>query len=292
MTRHLVLGATGQVGRVLVAALNAREEAVATTGHTRPADHRVDLGDADAVRRILDLMEPTTCWVVGAYTHVDGCETDPERSRRVNREAPEVAAAWARRRGARVVLFSTDYVFDGTRGPYKEGDPIAPLSVYGRDKAAAEAAVTAVPGGLVLRTAWVYSWEPEPAQNFCQRLVGNLGAGNAARVPADQWGNPTYAPDLASIACALNAEEAQGIWHVAGSAVVTRYLFAQAIAQAFGLSQDLVEGVATRDLGQRAPRPLQGGLLMGRLEAVGASIPRPPDEVLPLLAASHPVAGR
>jgi dTDP-4-dehydrorhamnose reductase len=281
---HLVLGATGQVGRALTAQLAAAGVAVVGTGFSRAADLRLNLEDHDGLRAVLDAVRPETVWIVGAYTHVDGCEQDPARSARVNREAPAIAAAWAQAHGARPVLFSTDYVFDGEAGPYGESDPVAPLSVYGRDKAAAEAAVAAVPGGMVLRTAWVYSWEPEPAQNFCQRLVGNLAAGRTARLPDDQWGNPTYAPDLARSAVDLAAAGADGIWHVAGPRVMSRYAFGLAIAEAWGLDPGLVHPAPTVELGQPARRPLQAGLRVDRLQRSGAFRPRPPDVVLPLLA--------
>jgi dTDP-4-dehydrorhamnose reductase len=286
VSRHLVIGATGQVGQALMAALEAAQVEAIGTGHTRAAGLQADLGDPAALSKLLDDVCPAMIWLVGAYTHVDGCEEDEERSRRVNFEGPARAAAWAGAHGAGLAFFSTDYVFDGTDGPYGEEAPTHPLSVYGRDKRDAEEAVLSVPRGLVLRTAWVYSWEAKP-RNFCQRLAINLRAGKPATIPADQWGNPTYAPDLAAAALALWQQEATGLYHAAGEAIMTRAAFAVGIADAFGLDPGLITPVRTADLNQRAPRPLQAGLRLDRLRHTIGSVPRPPDEVLPLLAAAH-----
>jgi dTDP-4-dehydrorhamnose reductase len=282
---HLILGATGQVGQALMATLRARGETVVGTGLTHAADITVDLGEPAAVRAVLTRVAPDVVWVVGAFTHVDACEADPVRSRRVNRDGPAAVAAWATVRTVPVLFFSTDYVFDGSHGPYAEEDAPRPLSVYGRDKRAAEEAVLATPGGLVLRTAWVYSWEADP-KNFCQRLALNLARGERATVPADQWGNPTYAPDLAEAAIALWQRATTGIVHVAGPAVMTRYDFACQIAEAFDLDPGLIEAVPTAALAQRAPRPLHGGLRVERLARLLGTVPRPPGAVLPLLKAS------
>jgi dTDP-4-dehydrorhamnose reductase len=285
MSRHLVLGATGQVGQALTGTLVARGETVVGTGYRRSSDVTLDLGDAGALERVLDDVSPDVVWVVGAYTHVDGCEADPERSARINRDGPRVAVAWAAAHGARLVFYSTDYVFDGISGPYSEDDAPHPLSVYGMHKRAAETTVLKrLPTrGLVIRTAWVYSWEPEP-KNFMQRLALNLARGDTARIPDDQWGNPTYAPDLAEASVELLEQGASGVMHVAGEAIMTRLAFARLIADSFGLSTGAVTGVPTASLGQAAPRPLRAGLKVDRCRQAIGRVPRSPEAVLPLLA--------
>lgn len=285
MSRHLVLGATGQVGQALTETLVARGETVFGTGYRHPSDLTVDLGDTGAVRAVLDSVSPDVVWVVGAYTHVDGCEADPERSARVNRDGPRAAATWAAAHGARLVFYSTDYVFDGISGPYGEDDAPHPLSVYGMHKRAAETTVLKrLPSrGLVIRTAWVYSWEPEP-KNFMQRLALNLARGDTARIPDDQWGNPTYAPDLAEASVDLLERGLSGVVHVAGETIMTRLAFARLIAESFGLSPGAVTGVPTATLGQAAPRPLRAGLKVERCRQAIGRVPRGPDAVLPLLA--------
>lgn len=288
--RHLVLGATGQVGGAILRHLAERGIPAVGTGFQRAAEITVDLGDPAALHSLLDAIRPGVVFLTGAYTHVDGCEADPARSRRVNFEGPAAVSAWAAAHGATVVFYSTDYVFDGQSGPYAEGDPVHPLSRYGADKRAAEEAVLALGArGLVLRTAWVYSWETTP-KNFMQRLALNLAAGQTARVPDDQWGNPTYAPELARATLDLLDAGLSGLIHAAGSRIMTRFSFASLIADSFGLAADQVVGVSTASLAQAAPRPLHAGMLVDRLAEVLGWVPRPPEVVLPELAHAHPLA--
>ncbi len=288
--RHLVVGATGQVGGALLRHLGERGIPALGTGFRRAAEISVDLGDPAALHALLESVRPDVVLLTAAFTHVDGCERNPALSRRVNFEGPAAVSAWAAAHGAQVVFYSTDYVFDGRNGPYSEDDPVHPLSRYGADKRLAEEAVLALGArGLVLRTAWVYSWETAP-QNFMQRLALNLAAGQTARVPDDQWGNPTYAPDLARATLDLLATGASGLIHAAGPRTMTRAAFARLIAETFGLPADRVIGVSTQSLGQTAPRPLQAGMKVERLRGLLGWVPCPPESVLPDLARAHPLA--
>lgn len=286
--RHLVLGATGQVGSHLVQALRQQGEDVVGTGHTREADLALDLADIAQVTALLNAQRPDTIWVVGAYTHVDGCEEHPEASAAINRDAPVAAAEWARTHGASLRFFSTDYVFDGKDGPYDEEDTPHPLQQYGLHKLQAEQAILSLAPerSLVLRTAWVYSWESVP-KNFMQRLVLNLRQGHAATIPEDQWGNPTYAPDLARAAMALDRLGAAGLFHVAGPTSMTRYAFARRIAEIFRLEASLVHPVPSSTLRQPAQRPLKAGMRVEKLKAL-TPVPHPIDEILPRLARDYP----
>lgn len=288
--RHLVLGVTGQVGQALWQALAQEQHVVLGTGYSRGADYTLDLGDRAAVASLLDAVRPDVVWIVGAYTHVDGCEAHPEQSARINRDGPRAAVAWAAAHGARAVFYSTDYVFDGEAGPYGEDDPPRPLSVYGAHKRAVEETMQEdLPdSGLVIRTAWVYSWEAEP-KNFMQRLALNLARGQSARIPDDQWGNPTYAPELAASSVRLAAAGVSGIVHVAGEDIMTRYAFGRLIASKFGLDPARVAGIPTAALQQPAPRPLRAGLRVDRCRSLIGDTPRGPAAVLAELARQHPL---
>lgn len=286
---HAVLGCTGQVGAELGRQLTLQGETWVGTGYSRPGMVQLDLGDQKAVGKFMTTVKPDTVWLVGAYTHVDGCEAEPGLSERVNRGAAEAVARWASTRDARVRFFSTDYVFDGHDGPYDEAAVPRPLSVYGLHKRQAEETLmTALPHHcLILRTAWVYSWETEP-KNFMQRLVVNLRQGHPAIIPHDQWGNPTYASDLVRASLTLDRLGHAGLFHVAGSEVMSRLAFAHLIAQTFNLPSQLVQGISTAQLQQKAPRPLKAGLMVDKLTQALGWAPRPPLPVLTDLAQSHP----
>jgi dTDP-4-dehydrorhamnose reductase len=261
MERHLVLGATGQVGRELLRALADQGLEAIGSGLKNPADVAVDLARPEDVARVLDAVRPTVVWVAAALTHVDGCEADPHASLAINVRGPEAVASWARRHEARVVFFSTDYVFDGASGPYGEDDPTNPLSVYGRHKLWAEQRMLNIlPGGvLVLRTCWVYG-RGAAGQGFIDRLVASLASGSRVRLPADQWGNPTAAPDLAAAAVDLLQRGASGVWHAAGPEWMSRAEWGMRVAKRFGVDASLIDPAPTSTLSQAAPRPLRGGL--------------------------------
>jgi dTDP-4-dehydrorhamnose reductase len=267
----LVIGASGLVGSHLVDSLRRDGEEVVGTSLRHPAAGQLslDLRDGAAVKRCVESCRPETIYLPASLTHVDYCETHPEESLATNvtgvRHLVSAAVAW----GARIVYFSSDYVFSGDAGPYSESDPVAPLSVYGRHKVLAEQSLT--PDSLIVRTTVVYGRE-EQAKNFVYRLRGLLAAGREILVPGDQVGNPTYAPNLARAAAALARAGATGIYHVAGRERLSRYEFALEVARVFSLPADPIRPVATAELHQPAPRPLSAGM---KVEKAQAELPFP-----------------
>ena len=271
----LVIGASGQVGRTAAGAL--RDAGFRVTGTyasaPRPGLVPLDLLDDGAVRALVREVRPDVCVLSSALTHVDRCEDEPGLAEALNARAPAVVAAACREVGGRVVHLSTEYVFDGTAGPYGEDDPPSPPCVYGATKLAGERAVLAAsPANLAVRTTVVFSHDPA-GKNFVMQLLARLGAGERMRVPADQLSSPTYAPDLGAALAALAVRpEIAGVLNVVGPDVLDRVAFAIAAARALGLDERLVEPVTTASLGQRARRPLRAGLRTDRLHALGISL--------------------
>ncbi|MDB4950373.1 MAG: rmlD 2 [Gemmatimonadetes bacterium] len=269
--RALVLGASGLVGSHLLRAAAERGHLVVGTSHAQdvPGLVPLDVRDGDAVRKLVRDTGADIVFHAAASPNVDACEADPEGTAAVNVGGVRTAAEAAREVGARMVFFSSDYVFDGERGPYVETDPVNPIQEYGRQKVAAEAVCREVlpDAHLILRVTVVYGWERQ-GKNFVARLVRTLSEGGAMRVPADQFGSPTLADDLGDAAWELVDRDARGTFHVAGRDRVDRLAFARAAARAFGLPEGGIQGVTTAELGQRAPRPLNAGMRSGRAEAV------------------------
>jgi len=163
------------------------------------------------------------------------------------------------------VYFSTEYVFDGEGGPYTEASPVNPVSEYGRSKARGERAVMeAHSRALIVRTTVVYGHDPN-GKNFLYGLRRNLAAGKRMRVPDDQISTPTYNRDLARAATLLVERGETGIFHICGPQLLSRYDFAVRCAGVMGLDARLIDGVPTAELGQKARRPLNAGLLTERL---------------------------
>jgi dTDP-4-dehydrorhamnose reductase len=271
--RALVIGGSGQVGRALLDALAERGHAVTGTHHRTPVAGmpRLDLADTAAVAGLMADLRPDWIFCTGALTHVDYCEDHPGEAERINRHGPGAVAAAAAGVGARVVLFSTDYVFEGSAGPYSEDDPPRPLSVYGRTKLEGEQALTASGvRALVIRTSWVYGPDHQ-AKNFVCQLIRRCRAGERMLVPADQVSTPTYNQDLAGASVELAERDVAGVLHVAGPTVLDRHAFALLAADVFDLDPSLISPVTTASLGQRAPRPLRGGLRADRVRRILAT---------------------
>lgn len=164
--------------------------------------------------------------------------------------------------GARLVGFSSDYVFDGSAGPYSENVDPRPISVYGRIKCELEEMLVQA-GHTVIRTTTVFGMEASPAKNFVLRLVASLRRGEAVRVPNDQISTPTFADDLAT-ASMLIPTAGPGVWHIAGPDLMSRSELALRVASVFDLATAPIQAVLTRELRQSAARPLRGGLLCER----------------------------
>jgi dTDP-4-dehydrorhamnose reductase len=230
----LLLGADGQVGYELHRSCAPLGEVLAYTYHgTLPGGMRcgrIDFEEAGALTKLVREAKPQ--WVLNAVAHtaVDRAEDEPAKARRVNAEAVGELAAACKAAGARLVHYSTDYVFaGGLRRPIGEGDPTDPVSVYGRTKLEGEDAIRA--SGcehLILRTAWVYAAR---GQNFLRTALRLAAERDELRIVNDQVGSPTPARWLAAATALAIARgrEGSGTWHVVADGECSWHEFAMAI---------------------------------------------------------------
>lgn len=262
--RSLVIGASGFVGEAIWR--QSQPDSVGTyCSHAVPGLWPLDIRDQAAVRTVLREAACQVVYLPAAQAHVDWCEEHPQESYAVNVDGTRNVARLAAECGARLVFFSTDYVFDGSGGPYREDAVPEPINVYGRHKREAEEIVLAASERhLVVRVCGVYGYEPA-GKNFVMSLIRRLRSGERARVPLDQWGNPTYVEDLAFAVRTLVSRGEAGLWHVAAPEFMSRAEFARRIAAAFGLPEDHIDPVPSEQLAQRAPRPRRAGLDATRL---------------------------
>ncbi len=271
--KALIIGASGLVGNALLEVCQSNGDYVVGTfySHEHPGMVALDLRDKSAVYRLLHEVQPDVIYLPAAATNVDWCEMHEQESYEVNVSGPRNVVEAARDLPGKIVYFSTDYIFDGTKGPYTENDLPNPLNVYGRHKLAAEELITQLAGSyLIVRTTWVYGVE-EPPRNFVARTVHQLRSGVPLRTPVDQQGNPTYAPNLAELVHEAVRKGITGILNVAGSEVINRYQLALATAETFYLPASLISAVNTEELEQAARRPLRGGLVVDRARSLLAT---------------------
>ena len=228
MTTILVTGANGQLGAELALALAPHGRVVAT-GHAE-----LDLSNADAIVATLREVRPALIVNAAAYTAVDQAEKDEALARLVNGVAPGVLAHEAKRTGAVLIHYSTDYVFDGRATvPYAEDAPANPVSAYGRSKLEGERAVAASGAdALVMRTSWVYGRRGRNFLTTMQRLAGER---DEIRVVDDQTGAPNWSRELARATARIVARglpwvaERRGLHHLTARGATTWYGFARAI---------------------------------------------------------------
>jgi len=251
MSRVLVTGAGGQVGREVVARLEAHG------GHDVVAATRADLdvGDRDAVLGAITTLRPHLVLHTAAWTAVDACESDPDRAFRDNALAVRHVADGCRRVGAHLVTVSTDYVFDGTKAtPYTEWDTPAPASAYGRSKLGGEReALDAGIGATVVRTSWVCGEHGANMVKTVLRLAATTDG--PLRFVDDQVGHPTFADDLASMLVRLGTDRRPGLFHVTNQGATSWYGFVREILTAAGHDPGRVEPIRTADLDPPRPAP-------------------------------------
>lgn len=285
--RVLIIGASGQVGRELVAELARRPgplDVVAASRSNPDPARQVELERPETVERLVLATRPDHVILAAAATSVAWCEAHPDRSRTINVLGTEATARAAYRAGATLAFISTDYVFDGVHGPYSEREPTNPINVYGTHKLEAEGAVLGVDtGNLVVRSCQVFGDDPRRV-NYVMRTVDGLRRGEALEAAGDLFGTPTFAPDLARILVDLVLDRAAGIWHVAGDTFLSRYELAKRAAVAFGCTGGTIAEVETHRMNDAVDRPRRAGLLSGRLTASGLNRTTPLDEALAALA--------
>jgi dTDP-4-dehydrorhamnose reductase len=215
--RVLLFGAGGQVGHELAGALGCLGEVIAK-------GRELDLADRDALKSAIDEARPDAIVNAASYNDVDGAEKDEAGARAINADAVEVIGEAAKKIGATLVHYSTDFVFDGAKGAlYTEEDATNPLGAYGRSKREGEARLLAMKApAFVLRTAWVYSIR---RKSFVLAILKAARERERLTVVDDQIGNPTFCRDLA-IATALllhRGSKDYGLYHLASRDFTSRY---------------------------------------------------------------------
>lgn len=260
--KHLVVGASGQVGGALLGELTRRGHEVVGTYASRsaPGLRPLDMRDSVAASELVSLVSPDVVWIPAAMPDVDRCEGEPDLSHQVNVEGPAVLLAEAAARRIALVYFSSDYVFDGVDGPYAENAVPHPLQTYGRHKAEAERMLLQYERTLVVRPAWIYSDEPNP-RNFVYRVATDLRDGKILRAAVDQFNTPTPSRPLVSHALDAVMEGFQGVLHLAGPERMSRMELVQRIARIVGRADAVIEPVRLDELTLAAKRPANGGLI-------------------------------
>jgi len=269
--RVLITGCLGQLGRTLQQTL---------AQHVRLG---VDLPDCDitdpAVIPFIEAQAPDVILHTAAYTNVDGAEANPDLVFRINMWGTHNLALACQRLGAPLLYISTNEVFDGTRTntAYYEWEPVNPLSVYARSKAAGEAAVrTLLQRFYIVRIAWLFA---PGNNNFPRKIIEAADKHGALRVVSDEFGNPTYAPDLAAAIAQLIETNHFGIYHLVNGGSCSRYEFAREILRQAGRPDVPLTPIAHTEWVRPSTPPLHALLANTNAAALGITL-RPWQEAL------------
>jgi dTDP-4-dehydrorhamnose reductase len=257
--RILITGASGLLGLNL-ALETAAEHVVYGTAKDHPLNTRAfsvlpgDLLAPGAVDRVLDQAQPD--WVIhcAALANIDACEADPVLARKVNTELPAELAMRVARGGARLVHISTDSVFDGKRGDYREDDAPNPLGVYARTKLDGERAVLQANPDAVVARVNLFGWSLSSRRSLGEFFVRNLQAGNPVNGFTDVYFCPLLVNDLASLLVNMLQARLSGLYHVVSPECLSKYEFGLRVANIFGLDASLINPTSVE----------RGGLLAAR----------------------------
>lgn len=283
--RHLILGAAGQVGSELLKTIyNRSEEIIGTYNNTslnskftNEIPHgrlfKLDINNYKQIEKLIIETNPDVIYIPAANTNVDYCELNEKESYQTNYIAitniissiNNIKDKLKRNKEPLVIFYSTDYVFDGEIGLYKESDITNPLNIYGKHKLLSEQYLLENSKHyIIIRTNGVFSSDKK---NFVSRLIENLKNNKIATISDDECGTPTYAPDLAEATLRLVENIGYGlrndknaIVNLVGNGYTSRYDFALTIAGIFNCNPNLIKSVKSDSLNRPAKRPLLGGL--------------------------------
>lgn len=278
MEKILVTGANGLLGQTILKQLSKKNYTVVATGR---GPDRIDEGvkgkylyspveitDGPAIEKLIMEQAPDIIVHAAAMTQVDQCELNKQDCYNINVTATRFIIDAAKAIKARLIFVSTDFVFDGSSGPYCETDDPAPVNYYGSTKMVAEKAV--MESGLewaIARTILVYGEAPTSGRtNIISFVKQNLEANKPIRMVTDQVRTPTFVDDLAAGIILIIEKNGRGIYHLSGSEAMTPYDIAIATARHFGLNESLISKSSSDEIKQPAVRPPKTGFDISKAE--------------------------
>lgn len=270
--RIMIIGANSKTAEAVQRVLSIETDyellLVSRTPLTTTADVvEGDITDRKKLKELCMKFRPTVIVNTAAVTDVDGCENQKQEAWTINVKGVENLVQMCRLFDSRLIHFSTDYVFDGTKGPYTEEDKPEPLGYYGKTKLASENICKTgnIPYSII-RTNVLYGSATSRHTDFVRWALLKLATNETLHIVNDQYSNPTFIDDLGHAVELLIKRKRYGIYHISGADWVNRWEFAKKIATVFGFTNSTILPIKTEELQQTAPRPLYGGLVTLKAE--------------------------
>jgi dTDP-4-dehydrorhamnose reductase len=277
MQKILITGSNGLLGQKIVKMLidkNAAKVIATSNGSNRLSYQEgyeyypLDITNEKDVMSLIEKVKPDTVINTAAMTNVDACETDHELCWKVNVEGVKNLINACEKVKAHLIHLSTDFIFDGLNGPYKEDDSPNPLSYYGKSKLEAENLVKhSSPRWTIIRTIIIYGIADNMSRsNVVLWAKGALEKGQKINVVDDQFRSPTLAEDLAQACISAALKRATGIYHISGKEIMSIYQLVERVADFFTLDKNLISKVRSDSLNQPAKRPPYTGFIIEKAE--------------------------
>ncbi|MDP6686137.1 MAG: SDR family oxidoreductase [Candidatus Omnitrophota bacterium] len=263
----LLIGASGVFGSKFYNDAVDKKWGVLGTfcSHESKGLKHLDVTDKREVEKMFNLSNPKVVVWCGGVTDVDFCERKPKLAEDVNIKGTLNLIKRVKERDIKLIFLSTDYVFDGEEGPYKENDAPSPINVYGRTKLEAEEAIKGIlKEFLIVRTAQLYGMDTRD-NNFALKIIQNMRNKKIVSAADDFYCTPTYVGDLAAGVITLLEANKKGVYNVAGEEFLNRYEYVRKIAKVFSLDKSLIEKVKLKDLRLKAKRPKLAGLKVDKI---------------------------
>lgn len=228
----------------------------------------LNLNSQSSISKTITQINPDIIIHCAALTDVDLCETDRNLAKKINAESAKIVAEVSNQLGAYMVFISTDYVFDGLKGDYKETDQANPINFYGHSKLLGEKSVTKINQDyLIARTSVIYGDKPASGKiNFALWLIDCLKRRREVKIVTDQFASPTLNTNIADMILEACEKKLNGIYHMAGASKVSRYEFAIKLAEKFNLDKNLIKRAKTEDMNWKAKRPKDSSLNISKIQ--------------------------
>lgn len=232
--------------------------------------HQLDLLESDQLIKTIQEYRPTHILHTAALTAVEKCEEKPQLAQQVNVDLAVLLAQIAKENNIHYTFLSTDFVFDGQNGPYKETDSVRAINHYGQTKIDAEKQIIATnPDAAILRTILVYGAIPDKNRsNLVLWAKKQLENGEAIKVVCDQWRMPTWVDDLADVCYLAMQKKASGIFHISGKEMMTVLEAVEKLADTWNLDKSLISPITAAEIGQATNRPRKTGFVLDKAEQI------------------------
>lgn len=264
--KFFITGGSGLLGERIATVADSEHELI-LSHNSNPRENTIqcDITDEDEVKNVVGRQKPDVIIHCAAMTNVDLCEDKVDDAYNINANATGYLAKAAEDINAKIIYVSTDFVFDGEKGNYKEDDAVNPLGIYAKSKYQGEVQLQEFSTNwAIARVSVLYGWHER--MNFTSWIVDELRKENEINIVTDQINSPTYADNAAEAMFEIAHQDKNGIFHTAGNDLISRYDFSRLVAECFDLDENLINPITSENFVQKAPRPRDSSLNVSKIE--------------------------